>query len=371
MKKVAFLVNSLCDGGAERVVKDLCEKFYETGISLELICLETMNIYNLNKNIKVTYLSSFTGKEKGILKLLYIPILAFKLKSHLKKNKIELIQSHLFRASYVNVLSKVLFRSSHEVQIVNHSIISRYKNNGLLGKVNISLIKVLFPFAKKIISVSNIVQFDMQKMFNFKNQKSVIHNMFDLDKINTLSFEKVSGFKFEIDRKYLIVVGRLVKLKRNNDIMCAISNLDKDVEVIFVGDGNQRENLQLLSTSLNISNRVHFLGWVDNPYKYIRNSDILISASETESFGNVLVEAMICQTPVISTRSGGPEEIIQDNINGSLIDIGDVESLVKKVNVLLKDDDIKNKYVINSNKTTKLFDIDCIVNKYKRVLEIE
>ena len=87
-----------------------------------------------------------------------------------------------------------------------------------------------------------------------------------------------------------------------------------------------------MSKKLNIYKRIHFLGWVDNPYKYIKHSNILVCTSQTESFGNVIVEAMICGIPVISTRCGGPEEIINNDVDGFLVDIGDIEDLVEKIN---------------------------------------
>lgn len=93
---------------------------------------------------------------------------------YVSKNRITIVQSHLFRANYVNVLSRLIFGSRHTVQVVNHGVISRYKKDGLLGKINLFLIKLLYPFADEIISVSNIVQDDMQKLFGFKNEKSYL-----------------------------------------------------------------------------------------------------------------------------------------------------------------------------------------------------
>lgn len=369
-KRIAFLINSMGDGGAEKVVKILLENLYIDEFDIELICLEKNNIYNLNNKIKVTYLSN-RSKSSGFIKLLTLPILSYRLNKYIKFNNINIVQSHLFRANYINILSKILFRGNHIVQIVNHSVISRYGKEALLGKINLCLINVLYPFANKILSVSNIVENDMQQLFNFKNKKEIIYNPFELDKIKKLSKEKITDFTFSNKIKYIISVGRLIKIKRNKDLILALSRLDKTYELLFIGLGSEKINLIKLAKDLNLIDRVHFLGWVDNPYKYMNHSNVLVNASETESFGNVIIEAMASATPVISTKCGGPEEFIQNDINGLLIDIGDVNNLVSSIKLICENSDIQQKYIINSFKSIKFVDIKNSIDTYKRVLTIE
>ncbi|SKB26438.1 glycosyltransferase [Malaciobacter marinus] len=367
-KKIAFIINSLAGGGAEKLVKTLLEQFHNDGWYVELICLEKDDIYSVDKNIKVTYLTEWDKSVSGIKKLLFLPVLAFRLFNYMKKHQIETVQSHLFRASYVNLLAKFFFRSRHNVQIVNHSVISRYKNEGMSGKINLFLIKKLYPYADRIISVSSVVQKDMQELFGFKNEKKVIYNMFDLNEIQNLSKEKINDFKFDKAKKYIVSVGRLIPLKRNHDLIYVLSGLDSNVELIFIGDGEEKNNLIDLSKKLDIYKRIHFLGWVDNPYKYIYHSNILACTSQTESFGNVLVEAMACGVPVVSTKCGGPEEIIDDEADGYLVDIGDVDSMVEKINLILNDDELSNKLILNAKEKIKLFDSASIIKEYKKIL---
>lgn len=369
MNKIVILINSMSDGGAEKLVQILADNLYNVGIPIEVICLEKNNVYQLNKNINVVYLTNLMSRESGLKKLIYLPLIAYKLERYVKRNNISVVQSHLFRASYVNLLAKLLFKSNHNAQVVNHSIISRYKKQGIIGRVNLFLIQVLYPFADKIISVSNIVQQDMQELFDFKNKKKVIYNMFDLKKIEKLSKEYITDFDFKCNKKYIISVGRLIPLKRNEDLIYALSNLNKNIELLFIGDGSEKINLEKLSNNLNISSRVHFLGWQDNPYKYMRNSDILVCTSQTESFGNIIVEAMACDITVISSRCGGPEEIIDDSVDGFLIDIGDIESLVEKICFVLNNNKLVKLITLNAKQKIKLFAIDKIMEEYKRILE--
>lgn len=370
-KKIVFMINSLSGGGAEKLVKTLLKKLQTNGWSVELICLEKDDVYSVDKNIKVTYLTDWDKSVSGVKKLIFLPILAFRLFNYIKKHQIEIVQSHLFRANYVNLLAKYFFRSTHNAQIVNHSVIGRYENDGMSGMINLFLIKKLYPFADKIISVSNVVQKDMQELFGFKNEKKVIYNMFDLNEIQKLSREEINDFKFDKAKKYIVSVGRLISLKRNHDLIYALSRLDSNVELIFIGEGKEKEELINLAKKSDISKRVHFLGWVENPYKYIYHSTILACTSQTESFGNVLVEAMACGVPVVSTKCGGPEEIIDDKVDGYLVDIGDVDCIVEKINLILNDDELSNKLILNAKEKIKLFDSVNIMKEYKKVLEIE
>ncbi len=371
MKNNLILVNSLSDGGAEKVVKTLIEKLHLEDINIELVCLENNHSYEVNSEIKVSYLSDFTGSESALKKLLYIPLLSFRLMQYVHKNKINLVQSHLFRASYINLISKILFHSNHIVQVVNHSVISRYLKEGLSGKVNLYLIKLLYPYADKIISVSNIVENDMQKVFSFQNEMEVIHNPIDIQKIQNLSQDSIADFNFNSNKKYLISVGRLIKLKRNADLLYILSKLDNHVEVIFIGDGPEKENLIYLSNELNLSDKVHFIGWVNNPYKYMKKSNILISTSETESFGNTIIEAMACGVPVVSSKSGGPDEIIENKSIGVLIEIGDIDTFVLAIEKLLTNKIEREKLIRNSLFRIKKFDVKHIIEQYKKVLKIE
>ena len=136
MKKIVFLINSLSSGGAEKVISVIITKLVEDGFDIELICLEKNVFYDLPKKVKVTFLGNNNGKSNGFVKLLMLPILAIRLKKYITKNKITLIQSHVYRANYVNILSK-LFGSTNTVQVVNAGAISRYLQEGLRGKVNL------------------------------------------------------------------------------------------------------------------------------------------------------------------------------------------------------------------------------------------
>ncbi len=371
MKKIVFLINSLSSGGAEKVLSVIVKELVVQNYQVEVIFLEENEFYTLPQEVKKTYLSEFNGSESGIKKLLYIPILAWRLKNYIKNNNIKLIQSHIFRANYVNVLAK-LFGAKHKGEVVTAGRVSRYKELGLNGKLNLWLIKTLYAKADVIISKAQGMQEDMQKLFAFKNKQIVINNPYDIRYIEQLSNEKVDDFIFHTDKKYLVSVGRLIALKRNNELIEILVHLADNVEIIFLGDGDEQNNLIELSKKLNVENRVHFLGQVKNPYKYMSKSDIFVSCSESEGFPNVLVEAMICQIPVVSSDCvSGPREILGDDEYGLLFDVGDKNKLKQHIEYILSHEDFGVDLTKKAKQRSYDFSLEKIIEKYKKALDIE
>ena len=131
------------------------------------------------------------------------------------------------------------------------------------------------------------------------------------------------------------VVALLNKNKAIDVLLEAFSRAFGDTgvgEVILeiAGDGEERGNLEKLSRQLGIQDKVRFLGML--PRQEVRNllqrSHVLLSSSYVETFGVSIIEAMACGRPVIATRSGGPNDFVNDE-NGLLVPPGDVESLSK------------------------------------------
>ncbi len=387
--KIAFLINSLTNGGAERVISNLVSTLKLDGYDVELICLEKDNFYEVGKNVKITYLSQFNGQESSIKKLLMLVVLAFRLKKYIKANDIKIVQSHLFRANYVNSLAKI-FASKHIVQLVSAvSATSKYSKNNLASKINLFLINKLYKYADLLIFKARAMRDDFVNNFHLTNNSIVINNPIDIDKINNLkNYSKNSIFNFDKNKKYIVSMGRFHKQKRQKDLVDAFNAIYKkydELEIIFLGDGEERENIKRYTKEIGLNNKIHFLGNVKNPYYYLNNSYLYISTSSSEGFPNALVEAMCCNLPVISTDCmTGPREILSPETDfnkilekgmeesnlGILIAVSDIDSLIKAIDIMMD----KKRYIGYQNSLKNRvneFSKEKIVNKYKKVLEIE
>ncbi len=381
-QQVTFLINALGKGGAERVLLTLAKWFIDEEFDVTIICLTENNKYQLPVNINMIYLSKMNNSASSLVNMLYIPYHAWKLRQYTAKNNVHQVQSHLFRSNYVNTLSKV-FGAKHEIQIVNHSVSSRYLASGISGKLNVFLMRHLYPKADKLICISNKMLDDYYKMFSAPVNSTVIYNPYEVDTVLSASIEEVSEFEFRPEKKYLVTVGRLIPLKRFNDIILVLAKLPENIELILLGDGELMDALKSLASELSLKNRVHFLGQVSNPFKFVKQCDLFISTSETEGFPNVLIEAMLCKTAVISTDcTSGPREILapktdiknllhgklEQASHGILYPVGDTKRLEEAVNLLLQDNSLRLDYQEKAFERAHEFSVNKIAKVYKETL---
>lgn len=386
---LCILINSLTSGGGEKVAITLCEQYKKKGINVFFVCLERDDHYTLDH--KIYYLSKHKGENRSnVKKLFYLFIFALRLKKFLREKNIPFVQSHLNRANYVNVFAG-MFGSKHHAQLVNHGIVGRYESyKNLTGKINLFLTKWLYGKADQVILASKGMMLDLKKLGRFQNDLTVINNPFDIENITDMSRESVKEDEFIFDerKKYLIAVGRLEKVKRITDIIMAIAMIRKrssDVELIILGDGPEKRNINDFIQRLGIGQIIHLLGDVKNPFKYISRADALVSASEYEGFCNVIVEALISGTAVISTDcESGPREILAPGTDvriklkpgeieftefGVLVPVGDHESLARAITELLSDVNRLKHYSENGIKRAIDFDKTVIAEKYMSKFE--
>ena len=382
MKTVTLFINSLTSGGAERVLSVIINELVQQNIEVNLVCIERDNAYLLPKEVKVTYLSNLTKHDSSLKKLVYLPYLAYKLKTYIKKNQTTLIQSHIYRANFTNILAKI-FGAKHQVQVVEVTSINNLKDGSFSKKINFALIKLLYKHADLVIFKAQRMKEEFLKNIPKIKKYTVINNPYDIKKIISLSEELVEDFEFSKDKQYIVSVGRLSSEKRFITLIEVLKKLDANIELLLIGEGEELETLKEYASSNKLEKRVHFLGRKENPFKYIKHANLFVLASEGEGFPNVIVEAMICNTPVISTDCiSGPREILAPNTdinfqlvkdielaeNGILYPIDDKKSLIKAINTLLYDEKKQIIYQQNALKKSKEYALEKIIEQYKDVL---
>ncbi len=139
------------------------------------------------------------------------------------------------------------------------------------------------------------------------------------------------------------MTARLVPVKAHHDVLIpAFAQLVRqinDAELILIGDGPQREELQLLMQRLGIESAVHFSGHQDNSrvYEELAKADVYVHSSHEEGLPFAVLEAMAVGLPVVATRVGGVPEAVRDGVTGLLVPPGDVAAFSEAMVVLGKD----------------------------------
>ena len=382
MKKVTLFINSLTSGGAERVLSVIVTELVQQNIKVNLLCIEKDNAYVLPKEVNITYLSNLTKYDSSLKKLLYLPYLAFKLKNYIKKNKVPLVQSHIYRANFTNILAK-LFGAKHQVQVVEVTSINNLKDGSFSKKINFVLIKLLYKHADLVVFKAQRMKEEFLKNIPKIQKYTVINNPYDINLISSLSKEIVKDFEFHQDKKYIVSVGRLSSEKRFITLISILKELDENIELLLIGEGTEEKSLKEYTHLNKLEKRIHFLGKKENPFKYIQQSNLFVLASKGEGFPNVLVEAMICSTPVISTDCiSGPREILAPNTdinfqlksnielahNGILYPVDDQESLKSAIETMLNDKEKQKEYITNGLEKSQEYALKKIIEKYKEAL---
>lgn len=384
MRNIGFVINAFSGGGAERVLARILAYLQsDNDKRVFLIFLEKHVDYAIPDNVKVYYLSNFTKKTNALFKFAALPILAIRLIRIIRREKIHVVQSHLYRANYVNVLARML-EHRFECQIVNTDAVStRFKGRGVVDCVNIFLIKWLYPKADLIISKARLMKLDLERYIGNHKRHIIINNPFDCDCIIRDS-QSECGFPFLEKKRYIISVGRLTHTKRQRDIISLLSRLPEDIDLILLGEGEDEVPLKAFANNLGIEHRVHFPGRVMNPHAFIKRSDLFVLASENEGFPNVIVESMLCNCPVVSSDCiSGPREIISPNSDvdkqlensyeitetGALYPVGDVEIMTRVVLKVINSSELRSSIALSAFVFAKKYDIKVIGSVYKAVIE--
>jgi glycosyltransferase involved in cell wall biosynthesis len=112
----------------------------------------------------------------------------------------------------------------------------------------------------------------------------------------------------------------------------ALAKERQPLRLIILGEGELRDPLQALASELGVAPEVRFPGFVENPYAFMSRSRVFVLSSAWEGFGLVLVEAMACGTPVVSTDCpAGPAEILEGGKYGRLVPVGDAIALAEAI----------------------------------------
>ncbi|WDE13282.1 glycosyltransferase [Thalassomonas haliotis] len=188
-----------------------------------------------------------------------------------------------------------------------------------------------FTNANKVLAVSESLKSKLQQ-FGVAREIVVVPNTLDLDLFNhTLYPRKSKGG----NKKVFCAIGYLLPVKGFDVLLQAFSKLcsqHTDVELRIIGDGPERENLKALAKSLNIDAQVLFLGIKDRQSvaREIAEADCFVSASRSETFGVVYIEALAMGKYVIGTQCGGPDNIVTLPY-GVLVAVNDSQALADEM----------------------------------------
>ena len=230
------------------------------------------------------------------------------------------------------------------------------------------LVRTHYPWANRVVGVSEDVTNELVSDYGLaENLCTTIPNPVDTDRIAAEAEKPVSHPWFSEETLLIVGVGRLIRLKQFSVLLQAFERVRRriDARLVLIGRGPKRKALVQQADELGLQNHVDFLGFVDNPYKYMNRADLLAHPSQHEGFGLVLVEALACGTPVVATDCpGGPSDILAGGEYGKLVDVGSRRQLADAAVSMLADPPDPDQLI----KRASNFDVGKIAGRYENAI---
>jgi glycosyltransferase involved in cell wall biosynthesis len=236
----------------------------------------------------------------------------------IKKIKPDVVHTAAAEANFHGTIAaklagvKIIF--AEEIGIPSHS------NNAK------KIFKIVYKLCDKVVCVSKAVKEQLISINEIENHKGIVIYNPVSDKYNCDLDENLSLFT-------LISVGRLEKIKNQAILVQAFAELNlPNSQLILVGEGRERQNIEKLILNYKIDNKVTLVGFSSTPEKYLKNASVFILPSFSEGFGIAAVEAMKMGLPCICCNVGGIPEFIEENKTGWLFDPTNCDELKQKIN---------------------------------------
>lgn len=340
-------------GGAERVVSILSKNFSKHHNVSIVILGEGEPDYDLDERVELIKLNTKVFSYK-ILKLITLFKRIFLLRRVFRSNKPDEIISFMESANIPSIFAAVLLGKS---SILTVSIRNNPELFPFFYRFSISF---LYGIPGRVVAPSNGILIDLKSRIITDRIIEFIPNPIDIEYIQKMSIN--SEFQsFKKPENYILAVGRLNQQKGFDRLIHAFSkiNIDK-LQLIIIGEGEKRKDLEDLIKFYNLEDRVIMPGLVKNPFYLYKNALCFVLTSRYEGWPNVINEAIACRCPVVSYNCKyGPSEILSDG-SGLLIDEGDEFSLINAIINIYNSKELREELLLNGLENIKKYSVETV-----------
>lgn len=318
-KKLLFLTVAFDKGGTEKVTFDIISHLNPEKYDITLMTMYNGGFFqdNLPEYVKVKYF--FPRFMRFVIR--YVTLMPGKLvyKTFIHdKYDVEIACGDDIPSRVINHSTN---KNSLKVSWIHMDVEKRgyqgYEIKSKRGR------KRFYENFDNIINVSYECEKKFKKKFGEKLPTTVIYNPIDTDQIILKSKEKpmvqLPKGKFNI-----LCIGRFTPQKGFDRIVEAYYELKKqgdyNCRITILGEGYEKDKIKKMIIDRNLGDDIKLIGYVDNPYSIINQADLFLLGSRDESFSLVVAEALVLGIPVLSTKCTGPNELIQNMVNGVLVE---------------------------------------------------
>jgi len=258
------------------------------------------------------------------------------LRRHVSEQRIDIVHSHKFKGTLYFLLSRL--RRECGLVATFHNWL---KDTAVL-RLHAALDKRLARYCDIAVGVSQSVASELRRYVPASRVRKV-GNGVDTERFQRKASREVARRELNLPAERILVgfVGRLTAQKGVSVLLRATAGLpaklQDSIDLVIVGDGEERSALSDEARALGLGNRTHFLGTqTDTPLVYAA-LDLFVLPSEQEAFPMVVLEAMACELPLIATDVGDTAQIVEPGVSGLIVQTRNVESLRQAIGAMLSD----------------------------------
>jgi len=359
---IAFFIPSTTGGGAERVITTVAESLQRRGYAVDLLLGEvSASETTVDEGVRVI------GFNQPRISQCIVPIARY-----LRQTQPTIIVSTIYICNIIVATSHLLARSSSRLVLRVANTPSVHLSSRAPRHIFArSVLPVVYQRADSIIAISEGVRNDLVDNFGVSPETvTVVYNPIDLSEVDQKSREELAHewFQPEAAVQTIVAVGRLTEQKDYPTLLRAFSIVVANrpsARLVILGDGELRTELQQLAQDLNITQLVRFEGHVSNPYQYLTRAELFVLSSAWEGFGSVVLEALACGCPVVSTDCpSGPSEILCNGQYGQLVPIRSPSKLAAAIDHALE----RTHDTALLRSRAEEFAVEQIIDSYEQVL---
>lgn len=351
---IAFVTATLTSGGSERVMSILANVLSKKGHYVSIICINKHIVfYPISNDVNVVFAEDEIGGNSLFRKILW-----------LRKYVIEVspeVVIPFMEAVYCFTLLSLI---GLPVPVISSERIDPRKSPFIRNILR----RIFLPLTTHLV-----VQTEAIKSFfpSFIRKKtSVIYNPVVEEVFREVDNEKLT---IENEKKLnrIISVGKLDEQKNQKLLIKAfskVSPLFPDLQLVIYGEGPLRNSLELIVDSLGLNGKVLLPGRTNHVIDEMRKSKLFCFSSDYEGMSNALLEAICVGLPVITTNVSGVTELVQNGVNGFVVDVGNEEQMVNAIKKLLSDENLMNQFSELNKQQSSKFSIDTIVGQWELLI---
>lgn len=393
---IALLLPSLAGGGAERSIINLAAGFVSRGRRVELLLCKAKGdlMDQVPEGVSLVILDATPGLfARALLALrhpldtlsLLRPILLAKknppevasipaIRRYLRQEKPDVLLSAL---TYANLAALWAAENKPTTPVVVSERIALWtfcnaadNKRKWRWRYAPQLVRRIYTRAHAVVTVSQHAADELNEKIGLQHPRILpLHNPVVDERLRNLANEPVDHHWFaDTDIPIILSAGRLTEQKDFGTLLSAFAlvRAKRPARLVILGEGRLRDDLEHQACTLGIQDAIDFPGFVDNPFKYMSRASVFVLPSLYEGLPGVLIQAMACGCPVVSTDSpGGSADILQQGKHGELVTIGDKEDMARGILAQLDTPTPREQLLSRAED----FSVECAVDNYLALLD--